>query len=48
MAQSEGDEIALEIVVYPYCAITSDYNQFFIFGPAQSLDGAFIPVDAVY
>ena len=48
VTKRKGYEVALEIIIAAHCAIFRDHEQLLVVGPAQSLDRAFIPIDAPY
>lgn len=44
MAQREGREVALQVVVAAHRAVFGDDEQLLVFGPAEALDGALVPL----
>lgn len=46
IAKRELVEISLQIIVASYCTISGDYNELFVFGPAETFYRALVPVDS--
>jgi hypothetical protein len=44
MSKSEGDEVALQIVVTSNRPVFRDHQQLFILGPSQSPNRTFVPL----